>query len=377
MYLKCWGFSNPPMRLSTVSVCIVLWSIASLAQVASIQDQPNHRFFDTMASAWQSWSSWSASVDQKLDWLRTNLLASDARQAASDARQAEVMLASDARQAASDARQAEVMLASDARQTRLELELHQLKADVMRLRQAALAVDELPALAGDEAAAAALAVRQAALAVDELPALAGDEAAAAALAVDETTAMAVDETTALAVDETTALALDERHSRTSRCVDAGIHTWEFEGQYATPEDFPVRNGGVSSVGDVSGAVWRMTSRLQGMNIPIANNDYILVQRFETLAKKGSTFTCDWHQGGSCNYNACTSLICNACRGKLVIKHPGLPSKKNTLADPEQLKAVNSQLVCFLFNGQEIEKDDLLERRVCTLERHFRNTVIHA
>jgi hypothetical protein len=287
-----------------------------------------------MASAWQSWSSWSASVDQKLDWLRTNLLASDARQAASDARQAEVMLA------------------SDARQTRLELELHQLKADVMRLRQAALAVDELPALAGDEAAAAAL-------------------------AVDETTAMAVDETTALAVDETTALALDERHSRTSRCVDAGIHTWEFEGQYATPEDFPVRNGGVSSVGDVSGAFWRMTSRLQGMNIPIANNDYILPQRFETLAKKGSTFTCDWHQGGSCNYNACTTLICNACRGKLVIKHPGLPSKKNTLADPEQLKAVNSQLVCFLFNGQEIEKDDLLERRVCTLERHFRNSVIHA
>ena len=116
-----------------------------------------------------------------------------------------------------------------------------------------------------------------------------------------------------------------------------------------------------------------------MNVPIANhgnrNEYTLYNKLCGLARSGKTFALDWHQGGKYNANACTSIICNHCHAKLLIDHPGLPSKGGDLADADLINNVNEQLVQFLFTEQEIREQRLLNRYVCTIERHWPGSVV--
>ena len=112
-----------------------------------------------------------------------------------------------------------------------------------------------------------------------------------------------------------------------------------------------------------------------MNISIANLGTVLEERFQALAAQDAEFLLDWHQGGKYNTYACTSIICKRCGAKLIISHPKLPSRQGKLADPEQLEEVNRQIVQFLFTDHAIRDGDLLQVRVCTLERHHTGSVI--
>ena len=68
------------------------------------------------------------------------------------------------------------------------------------------------------------------------------------------------------------------------------------------------------------------SRLQGMNISIANfpnasGQDILSERLAEKARDSCAFILDWHQGGKHNPYACTSMICRRCRARLLVQHP--------------------------------------------------------
>ena len=127
------------------------------------------------------------------------------------------------------------------------------------------------------------------------------------------------------------------------------HTRAFS-TWATEVDFQSTARAATTTPDGSGsAAW--ISRLQGMNIAIANHGtgmkWTLDDKLCSLARQGKTFTLDWHQGkGKYNANACTSMICNQCRAKEVIFHPGLPSKGGNKADPNLIDEVNQKIVKF-------------------------------
>ena len=156
------------------------------------------------------------------------------------------------------------------------------------------------------------------------------------------------------------------------------HTRAFS-TWATEVDFQSTARAATTTRDGSGsAAW--INRLQGMNIPIANHGnmvkWTLSDKLCSLAQQGRTFTLDWHQSGKYNYNACTSIICNCCRAKLVIWHPGLPSKGFEKADANLITDVNEQLVHFLFTEEEIAEHNLLEPKIfCTVERHWPGSVV--
>ena len=59
----------------------------------------------------------------------------------------------------------------------------------------------------------------------------------------------------------------------------------------------------------------------------------------------------------------------------MIPHPGLPSKGGARADDSLIKRVNEQIVQFLFTDQEIEEQGLMDRVVCTIERHSPGSVV--
>ena len=102
-----------------------------------------------------------------------------------------------------------------------------------------------------------------------------------------------------------------------------------------------------------------------MNIFVANKGgEFLSEHFSKLARKGWTFTLDWHQGGKYNSQASTTIVCNACGARLMIAHSGLPAKGNAVADEALIANVNSSLVRFLFDEQAIEDGQLFQKRLC-------------
>ena len=166
-------------------------------------------------------------------------------------------------------------------------------------------------------------------------------------------------------------------SRRADCIRQCVHTGAFTA-VATREDFHSSWKIDITTPDGAGSC-RFISRLQAMNIPISNHwnkgsgtldNGTLDKKFCDLAGKGFPFTLSWHQGGKTNAYACTSIICNHCLAKLVVDHPGLPAKAGQLQDSNLVKKVNEQVVQFLFTEQEIEEQELLDRIVCTAERHF-------
>ena len=161
----------------------------------------------------------------------------------------------------------------------------------------------------------------------------------------------------------------------TKCIKECVHTGAFP-ELATQVDFQGWN--TKTTTPDGNALWQWISRLQGMNIPIAllgTSSYgLLYDRLCTLAQQGKTFTLDSHQNGKYNTFACTSIICNECMAKLVIRHPGLPAKGGKKADADLITEVNQQLVHFLFTQEEIEEHNLLADSVCTIERHFRGSV---
>ena len=166
------------------------------------------------------------------------------------------------------------------------------------------------------------------------------------------------------------------------CLGRHVHTRAFT-QWATDVDFQGSKRASFTTGDGEGSsAW--IARLASMNVSIANlwdgkDNWTLSDKLERLVRDhGRTFLLDSHNGcGKYNYNACTSMICNHCGAKLVIPHPGLPSKGGAKADANVITNVNEKLVNFLWTEKAIaeHKPNLLGNVVCTIERHFPGSVV--
>ena len=165
------------------------------------------------------------------------------------------------------------------------------------------------------------------------------------------------------------------------CLRQDFHTDAFEEWGDEVDQTPAHGGQTTEDGE--GPVTGFCSRLQGMNIPLAlkslntNPWGLLADTFVEKAKRGNKFILDWHQSGTYNRSACTSVICMCCGAKLVIHHPGMPAKGNgTRQDPAMQSYVDFHLSHFLFREENILSQDLLHRgEVCTVERHFAGSVI--
>ena len=149
-------------------------------------------------------------------------------------------------------------------------------------------------------------------------------------------------------------------------LSCAAHTDAFT-SLATEEDFESIRATTNTAEDDSG-VDKFISRLQCMNIPIANHgtflDYTLWQKFEELQRQGRTFLLDWHQGGKTNVFACTKMICACCHAKLLIKHPGLPSKGGAIANPELIEKLNEELVFFfVYRRRNTGNASIISRRL--------------
>ena len=169
----------------------------------------------------------------------------------------------------------------------------------------------------------------------------------------------------------------QQEARCQTCIDQGVHTALFT-ERATPADF-LAGAQHARETDIDGeASHGWLQRLESMNIPIANHAYkvgewTLHDKLRSVAQlHNKTFTLDYHNGRSSRTNpyACTSIICNYCNAKLVVKHPHLPAKGGKTADDNTIRTVNAKLVQFLFTGDDIRKLKLLEPIRCTVERFF-------
>ena len=82
------------------------------------------------------------------------------------------------------------------------------------------------------------------------------------------------------------------------------------------------HGGLSQ-SEGEGPMVGFVSRLQGMNISIANfpnasGQDILSERLAEKARDSCAFILDWHLSGKHNPYACTSIICRRCRARLLV-----------------------------------------------------------